>query len=214
MVFKNLLLLSSSFTQNLQNHVYMVVCEYTCMPVCFMLSQSVFVSFSLLSSLPPFLLLSLLFSERRYILSLFFFFFVFYLQNFPVSLTTSYKNLLLSSFFQIEKIYIVLVKKSISGYSAIKWQNCNQEFNLPILKLEKDMATHSSILAQRTLWTEEPGGLPSMGLHTRLKRLSMHACIGEGNGNPLQCSCLENPRGSLVGCRLWGRTESDTTEVN
>ena len=39
--------------------------------------------------------------------------------------------------------------------------------------------------------------------------------IGEGNGNPLQCSCLENPqgRGSLVGCRQWGRTESGTTEV-
>ena len=36
------------------------------------------------------------------------------------------------------------------------------------------------------------------------------------NGNPLQCSCLENPRdgrGSLVGCRLWGCTESDTTEA-
>ena len=32
--------------------------------------------------------------------------------------------------------------------------------------------------------------------------------FGEGNGNPLQCSCLENR-----GCRLWGRTESDTTEV-
>ena len=31
------------------------------------------------------------------------------------------------------------------------------------------------------------------------------SCIGEGNENPLQCSCLENPRdrGSLVGCRLW-----------
>ena len=29
---------------------------------------------------------------------------------------------------------------------------------------------------------------------TQLKRLSMHACIGEGNGNPLQYSCLENPR--------------------
>ena len=28
---------------------------------------------------------------------------------------------------------------------------------------------------------------------TRLKRLSMHACIGEGNGNPLQYSFLENP---------------------
>ena len=38
--------------------------------------------------------------------------------------------------------------------------------------------------------------------------------IGEGNGNPLQCSCLENPRdGSLVGCHLWDRTELDTTEV-
>ena len=29
--------------------------------------------------------------------------------------------------------------------------------------LEKDMATHSSILAWRTPWTEEPGGLQSMG---------------------------------------------------
>ena len=34
---------------------------------------------------------------------------------------------------------------------------------------------------------------------TQLKRLSMHACIGEGNGNPLQYSCLENPsdRGAM-----------------
>ena len=50
------------------------------------------------------------------------------------------------------------------------------------------------------------------------ERLHFHfslSCIGEGNGNPLQCSCLENPRdgGSLVSCRLWGRTESDTTEA-
>ena len=39
---------------------------------------------------------------------------------------------------------------------------------------------------------------------------------GEGNGNPLQYSCLENPkshgRRSLVGCNPWGREESDTTE--
>ena len=57
------------------------------------------------------------------------------------------------------------------------------------------MATHSSILAWRILWTEEPGGLLSIRSQsrTRLKQLSMHACIGEGNGNPLQCSCLENP---------------------
>ena len=39
--------------------------------------------------------------------------------------------------------------------------------------------------------------------------------IGEGNGNRLQCSCLENPRdrGAWWAAGLWGRTESDTTEV-
>ena len=37
---------------------------------------------------------------------------------------------------------------------------------------------------------------------------------GEGNGNPIQYSCLENPhrRRSLVGYSPWGRKESDTTE--
>ena len=49
---------------------------------------------------------------------------------------------------------------------------------------------------------------------TRQKQLSMHACIGEGNGNLLQYSPGESQgRGSLVGCRLCGRTESDTTEA-
>ena len=46
------------------------------------------------------------------------------------------------------------------------------------------------------------------------ERLHFHfllSCIGKGNGNPLQCSCLENP--GLVGCCLWGRTELDTTEA-
>ena len=64
------------------------------------------------------------------------------------------------------------------------------------LSLEKEMATCSSILAWRILWTEELGGKLSMGSHsqTRLKWLSMHAYIGEGYGNPLQYSCLENPR--------------------
>ena len=35
---------------------------------------------------------------------------------------------------------------------------------------------------------------------------------GEGNGNPLQYSCLENPPWSLIGYSPWGRKESDTTE--
>ena len=49
--------------------------------------------------------------------------------------------------------------------------------------LEKEMATHSSILAWRIPGMEEPGGLLTMGSQsqTQLKRLSMHTCIGEGN---------------------------------
>ena len=40
------------------------------------------------------------------------------------------------------------------------------------------------------------------------------SCIGEGNGNPLVFLPGESQGlGSLVGCHLWGRTESDTTEV-
>ena len=61
------------------------------------------------------------------------------------------------------------------------------------------MASHSSTLAWKIPWTEEPGGLQSMGsLRVDMtERLHFHfslSCIGEGNGNPLQCSCLENPR--------------------
>ena len=61
------------------------------------------------------------------------------------------------------------------------------------------MASHSSTFAWKIPWTEEPGGLQSMGsleLDTT-ERLHFHfslSCTGEGNGNPLQCSCLENPR--------------------
>ena len=61
------------------------------------------------------------------------------------------------------------------------------------------MAPHSSTLAWKIPWTEEPGGLQSMGsLESDItERLHFHfslSCIGEGNGKPLQCSCLENPR--------------------
>ena len=80
------------------------------------------------------------------------------------------------------------------------------------------MATHSSILAWRILWTEEPGGLLSMGSHIvghdRCDLACLHA-IGEGNGNPLQYSCLENPRdrGAWWTPAVYGVTESDTTEA-
>ena len=147
--------------------------------------------------------------------------------------------------------------------------------------LEEGMATYSSILAWRIPCTEEPDGLQSVGLqrvghdwatntfpvvqvryNERLNRLLVIKIKGEGNGTPLQDSCLENPMDggaqytavhgvaegwtrlsdftftfhfhalqkemathssvlawripgtrSLVGCRLHGHTESDTTQV-
>ena len=62
------------------------------------------------------------------------------------------------------------------------------------------MATHSSTVAWKIPWMEEPGGLQSMGsVRVRHTTETLHfhfslSCLGEGNGNPFQCSCLENPR--------------------
>ena len=61
------------------------------------------------------------------------------------------------------------------------------------------MAPHSSTLAWKIPWVEEPGRLQSMGRwgSDMTEWLHFHfslSCIREGNGIPLQCSCLENPR--------------------
>ena len=62
------------------------------------------------------------------------------------------------------------------------------------------MAPHSSTLAWKIPWMGEPGRLQSMGLqrvgHDWATSISFFLSIvpfGEGNGKPLQCSCLENP---------------------
>ena len=56
-------------------------------------------------------------------------------------------------------------------------------------EMEKALVTHSSTLAWKLPWTEEPGGLQSMGsLRVGHDWATSLSCIGEGNGNPLQCS--------------------------
>ena len=80
--------------------------------------------------------------------------------------------------------------------------------------MEKAMATHSSTLAWKIPWMEEPGRLQSMGSrrvrHSWATSLSL-SCIGEGNGNPLQCSCLENPRdGGAWWAAVYGVAQSRT----
>ena len=76
------------------------------------------------------------------------------------------------------------------------------------------MATYSSTLAWKIPWMEEPGRLQSMGSlrigHEWATSLSLSG-IGEGNGNPLQCSCLENPReGEAWWATVYGVTQSWT----
>ena len=79
------------------------------------------------------------------------------------------------------------------------------------------MAPHSSTLAWKIPWTEEPGRLHSMGGHEEsdlTERLHFHfslSCIQGGNGNPLHCSCLENPRdGGAWWAAVYGVTQSQT----
>ena len=78
------------------------------------------------------------------------------------------------------------------------------------------MAPHSSTLAWKVPWTEETGRLQSMGsleLDTT-EWLHFHfslSCIGEGHGNPLLCSCLEDPRDSRAWwAAVYGVTQSQT----
>ena len=91
--------------------------------------------------------------------------------------------------------------------------------SLPSL-LEKAMAPHSSTLAWRIPWTEEPGRLQSMGSrrveHDWATSLSLFTCMHwrrKWQPTPVFLPGESQGPGSLLGCRLWGRTESDTTEV-
>ena len=86
--------------------------------------------------------------------------------------------------------------------------------------LEKEMAIHSSTLAWKIPWTEEPGRLQSMGSlrvrHDWVTSLSVFTFMHWRRKRQLTSVFLPRESqewGSLVGCRLWGRTESDTTEA-
>ena len=81
------------------------------------------------------------------------------------------------------------------------------------------MAPHSHTLAWKIPWAEEPGRLQSMGLH-RVEHdfISLSLSIfmhwrRKWQPTPVFLPGESQGQGSLVGWRLWGRTESDTTEV-
>ena len=85
---------------------------------------------------------------------------------------------------------------------------------------EKAMAPHSSTLAWKIPWMEEPGRLQSMGSlgvrHDWAASLSLFTFMHwrrKWQPTPVLLPGESQGRGSLVGCHLWGRTESDTTDV-
>ena len=86
--------------------------------------------------------------------------------------------------------------------------------------LKKAMAPHSSTLAWKIQWTEEPDRLQSMGLlrvrHDWATSLSLFTFMHwrrKWQPTPVFLPGESHGQGSLVGCRLWGHTELDTTEA-
>ena len=85
---------------------------------------------------------------------------------------------------------------------------------------EKAMAPHSSTLAWKIPWTEEPGRLQSMGSlrvgHDWATSLSLFTFMHwrrKWQPTPVFLPGESHGRESLEGCRLWGCTESDMTEA-
>ena len=91
-----------------------------------------------------------------------------------------------------------------------------QRFLFVCLFLGRSMATHSSTLAWticgwRSLVGCSPWGRWELDATERLHFHFSLSCIGEGNGNPLQCSCLENPRdGGAWWAAVYAVTQSRT----
>ena len=88
---------------------------------------------------------------------------------------------------------------------------------LYIVVCEKAMAPHSSTLAWKIPWTEEPGRLQSMGSirvrhdwETSLSLFNFMHWRRKWQPTPVFLPGESQGQGSLVGCHLWGHTESDT----
>ena len=87
-------------------------------------------------------------------------------------------------------------------------------------RMEKAMASHSSTLAWKIPWTEKPGGLQSMGSHRVRYNWSTSLSLftfmhWRSKWQPIPVFLTGESQGwwSLVGCHLWGSTESDKTEA-
>ena len=112
--------------------------------------------------------------------------------------------------FFVSTIQLELVELQQFGSDTVfqkkSWTTCKW--------MSRAAAPYSSTLVWKIPWMEEPGRLQSMGSrrvgHTEWLHFHFSlSCTGEGNGNPLQCSCLENPRdGGAWWAAVYGVTQS------
>ena len=109
---------------------------------------------------------------------------------------------------------------AISFSRESSWRHQTHIFCISCVgRWEKAVAPHSSTLAWKIPWTVEPGRLQSMGSLrvgqdwvTSLSLFTFMHWRRKWQPTPLFLPGESQGRGSLVGCHLWGRTESDTTE--
>ena len=109
---------------------------------------------------------------------------------------------------------------AVHGVAKSRTRLSDFTFTFHFHALYKEMATHSSVLAWRIPWIEEPGGLQSTGSlrvgqdsATSLSLFPFMHWRRKWQPTPVFLPGESQGQGSLVGCRLWGRTESDTTEA-
>ena len=109
---------------------------------------------------------------------------------------------------------------AVHGVAKSRTRLSNFTFTFAFHSLQKAMAPHSSTLAWKIPWMEEPGRLQSMGSlrdgHNWVTSLSLFTFMHwrrKWQPTPVFLPGESQGRGSLMGCRLWGCTESDTTEV-
>ena len=116
-----------------------------------------------------------------------------------------------------DPVWLVSRNTSVAASSVGERQSWRLNFGS---SREKAMASHSSTLAWKIPWTGEPGRLQSMGSrrvgHDWANSLSLFTFLHwrrKWQPTPVFLPGESQGQGSLLGCRLWGRTESDTTET-
>ena len=136
--------------------------------------------------------------------------------SFSISPSNEYSGLI---FFRMDWLDLLAVQgtlKSLLQHHSSKASILQHSASLS----EKAMAPHASTLAWKIPWTQEPGRLQSMGSlrvgHDWATSLSLFTFVHwrrKWQPTPVFLPGESQGWGSLVGCRLWGRTELDTTEA-